>query len=130
MTTDTPIPLNLDFAGYRIRGGIGMQPLTATEREVLQILAQAPGQAVSREQILREVWGDESLVESANVDNVISRLRRKLETVGASPRMIQTVHGVGYCWTPPPAVYRDINSSQNRQEGVALVKGILEPAAV
>lgn len=67
--------------------------LTRTEYELLSVLVQHPGQVLSKEQLLRRVWGfdawDINLVEVH-----MSSLRRKLEAHG--PRLIQTLRGTGY----------------------------------
>jgi DNA-binding response OmpR family regulator len=68
-------------------------PLTATELRLLAFLVRHRGQALSKDQLLTQVWGydayDPNLVEVH-----VSALRRKLEHNG--PRMIQTVRGIGY----------------------------------
>lgn len=67
--------------------------LTATEFSLLRMLAANPGRVFSREFLLEEVWGDESVVFDRTVDSHIQRLRKKL---GASGQAIETVWGVGY----------------------------------
>ena len=71
--------------------------LTRTEYDLLCVLAQHPGQVLSKVQLLTQVWGfdayDVNLVEVH-----MSSLRRKLEARG--PRLIQTVRGVGYVLRP------------------------------
>jgi DNA-binding response OmpR family regulator len=67
--------------------------LTATELRLLAFLVRHRGQALSKDQLLTQVWGydayDPNLVEVH-----VSALRRKLERAG--PRVIQTVRGIGY----------------------------------
>ena len=71
--------------------GPGSQ-LTATELRLLAFLVRHRGQALSKDQLLTQVWGydayDPNLVEVH-----VSALRRKLERAG--PRVIQTVRGIG-----------------------------------
>lgn len=67
--------------------------LTATEFSLLRLLAANPGRVFSREFLLEEVWGDESVVFDRTVDSHIQRLRKKL---GSSGQAIETVWGVGY----------------------------------
>jgi DNA-binding response OmpR family regulator len=74
--------------------------LTPTEFRLLTFLAQYPGQALSRQQILNAVWGYAAEVESDRTVNVhIRRLREKIEPDPGSPRLILTVPGIGYRFT-------------------------------
>lgn len=71
--------------------------LTPTEFRLLVYLAQHPGQAFSRAQILDAVWGYAADVESERVVNVhIRRLREKVELDPSKPTLILTVPGIGY----------------------------------
>ena len=71
--------------------------LTRTEYDLLSVLAQHPGQVLSKVQLLTQVWGFDAY--DANLVEVhMSSLRRKLEVHG--PRLIQTVRGVGYVLRP------------------------------
>lgn len=71
--------------------------LTPREFDVLLTLVNAGGRAVSKQELLREVWNDEG--RSANaVEAHISALRRKLEALG--PQVIHTVHRAGYAFRP------------------------------
>lgn len=54
-----------------------------------------PGQALPREVILERVWGHDFGPDSNSLAVYIGYLRRKLEA-GGEPRLVQTVHGVGY----------------------------------
>ena len=71
--------------------------LTSREYHLLFYLAQKAGTAVSRQELLREVWG--SFMEddpSRTVDSHIKTLRNKLGDTADEPRFIQTVRGTGY----------------------------------
>jgi two-component system response regulator MtrA len=71
--------------------------LTPTEFRLLVYLAQNPGQALSRAQILDAVWGYPASVESERTVNVhIRRLREKVELDPSRPALILTVPGIGY----------------------------------
>jgi DNA-binding response OmpR family regulator len=75
-----------------MRAGIAV-PLTRTEFDLLDALAQRPGQVLSKIQLLTRVWGFEAY--GANLVEVhVSALRRKLEAHG--PRLLHTVRGTGY----------------------------------
>jgi len=67
--------------------------LTATEFRLLTVLAQRQGRVQSREQLLRDVWEYNSLIDTRTVDTHMRRLREKL---GAAGEYLQTVRGVGY----------------------------------
>ena len=67
--------------------------LTATEFKLLTILAQRRGRVQSREQLLRDVWEYNNLVDTRTVDTHMRRLREKL---GQASKFLDTVRGVGY----------------------------------
>ncbi len=67
--------------------------LTATEFKLLSILAQRRGRVQSREQLLRDVWEYNSLIDTRTVDTHMRRLREKL---GPAAKYLDTVRGVGY----------------------------------
>src|SRR5512140_290676 len=70
--------------------------LTAKEFSMLRLMAEAPGEPVSRERFLDLVWDYTAFPTTRTVDNHIASLRAKLEPNPEQPRWIQTVHGVGY----------------------------------
>ena len=76
--------------------------LTRREREVLHVLAQAPGRTVRRETIYRQVWGYTMARGDRSVDVNVRRLREKLATAGADVE-IATQLGVGYRLELPTA---------------------------
>lgn len=67
--------------------------LTATEFKLLTILAQRAGRVQSRDQLLRDVWEYDSLIDTRTVDTHMRRLREKL---GPASKHLDTVRGVGY----------------------------------
>jgi len=67
--------------------------LTATEFKLLTTLAERRGRVQSRDQLLRDVWGYESMIDTRTVDTHMRRLREKL---GPAARHLDTVRGVGY----------------------------------
>ena len=67
----------------------------AEPRKILE-LSRRPGQALSRQQLLRLVWEHDYLGDSRLVDACVQRLRAKVEDVPSSPKLIRTVRGVGY----------------------------------
>jgi DNA-binding response OmpR family regulator len=67
--------------------------LTATEFKLLTVLAQRRGRVQSREQLLRDVWEYNNMVDTRTVDTHMRRLREKL---GPASKFLDTVRGVGY----------------------------------
>jgi len=74
------------------------EPVTITPKafELLLALVARGGRVVSRQDLLKEVWGYGAFVLSRTVDSHIAELRRKLEVDPARPRHIVTVWKVGY----------------------------------
>jgi two-component system phosphate regulon response regulator PhoB len=67
--------------------------LTATEFRLLTVLMQCRGRVQSREQLLRDVWEYDVLIDTRTVDTHVGRLREKL---GAAAKYVETVRGAGY----------------------------------
>lgn len=70
--------------------------LTGREFDVLYFLATHPGQIFSRDQLLDNVWGDETYVTDRTVDVRIHRVRTSIEAAGGNGGWIRTVRGKGY----------------------------------
>jgi two-component system KDP operon response regulator KdpE len=89
-------PLRIDLARYQVlRDGVEVH-LTRTEFELLRELATHRGQVMLHEQLLSAVWGPEYRDDLDYLRAYVRYLRRKLERDPANPKLIQTVHGVGY----------------------------------
>ncbi|MHB1539756.1 MAG: response regulator transcription factor [Steroidobacteraceae bacterium] len=87
----------VDFRAFRARAWNGLtQELTEKEAMILKVLAERPGEIVSREDLLERVWGYDVFPSTRTVDNFILRLRRRFERDPANPRHFLTVWGVGY----------------------------------
>jgi DNA-binding response OmpR family regulator len=92
-----------EFGGFRLeadsrkllRDGKEV-PLTPKEFEVLELLARNGGRALSRDDILRKVWGYNVFVTTRSVDRCINTLRAKIEKDPRDPVFIKTVREVGY----------------------------------
>ena len=88
--------LTIDLAGHTVsREGQTIQ-LTPLEFELLANLARQPGQVMTREALLGNVWGYEKTVDSRLVNVHIQRLRAKIEHDPENPEIVLTVRGVGY----------------------------------
>ncbi len=70
--------------------------LTAKEFEVLELLVTHPGKVYSRENLLRNVWGESYLGDARTVDVHVRRLREKIEENPSEPKYVLTRWGVGY----------------------------------
>lgn len=81
-----------------LRGHRGEEAFELTPRElrVLTLLHREIGNAVSRETILNEVWGIEYYGTTRTLDQLLVKLRQKIEATPAEPRHLLTVHGFGY----------------------------------
>jgi two-component system alkaline phosphatase synthesis response regulator PhoP len=87
----------IDFRAFRARAWNGLtQELTEKEAMILKVLAERPGEIVSREDLLERVWGYDVFPSTRTVDNFILRLRRRFERDPTNPRHFLTVWGVGY----------------------------------
>jgi two-component system phosphate regulon response regulator PhoB len=93
-------PAVLEVSGLRIDPGAREAsfqgtPLALTPREfeLLAFFAQRPGRVLTREELLRKLWGYDYLGETRTVDVHIRRIRSK---IGEQHRLIETVPGVGY----------------------------------
>lgn len=69
--------------------------LTPKELEVLLYLWDNPHRAISRDELLENIWGN-TIIDERTVDNFISSLKKKLLLSNGSPTFIETVRGVGY----------------------------------
>jgi two-component system alkaline phosphatase synthesis response regulator PhoP len=84
-------------AGTRLLTSKGKDiPLTRTEFDLLMYLAANEGKSLSRETLLRDVWGMEYYGTQRSLDTFVAMLRAKVEKKPHDPKHILTVHGVGY----------------------------------
>ena len=72
--------------------------LTQVEYAIIKMFMENPGKALSREEILKYVWGENYLGELKIVDVNIRRLRVKIEDDPTNPIFITTIWGYGYKW--------------------------------
>jgi two-component system, OmpR family, alkaline phosphatase synthesis response regulator PhoP len=86
----------VDFRSAEVTRGGQAVDLSAREYRLLQYLVEHRGAIVSREELLKEVWGYDSTPLTRTVDVHVAWLRQKLEPNARHPTYIQTVHGLGY----------------------------------
>ncbi|MEV0316831.1 response regulator transcription factor [Streptomyces sp. NPDC050658] len=87
--------LRMDLSTREVRRGARTVELTRTEFTLLEMFLAHPRQVLTREQILKAVWGFDFEPSSNSLDVYVMYLRRKTEA-GGEPRLVHTVRGVGY----------------------------------
>ena len=95
--------LVVDVRAHRVTRAGRELALTGREFDLLAHLLSRPGEARSREQLMRDVWGWE-FGDQSTVTVHVRRLRERVEDDPSTPVRLVTVFGVGYRWDPvPPA---------------------------
>ncbi|MEU5215178.1 response regulator transcription factor [Streptomyces sp. NPDC020807] len=87
--------LRMDLATREVTRNGRTVELTRTEYTLLEMFLAHPRQVLTREQILKAVWGFDFEPSSNSLDVYVMYLRRKTEA-GGEPRLVHTVRGVGY----------------------------------
>ena len=92
----------LEIRADQFQAFVGGQNLDLTRREfeLLQLLAEAPGQVLQREEIYQRVWGYAMAHGDRSVDVFVRKLRQKLEAASPGWRYIHTHFGIGYRFQP------------------------------
>jgi DNA-binding response OmpR family regulator len=88
--------VRVDIGARRAFVGNRELHLTAREFDLLSALAKAAGTMVSREALMREVWGSDPSSSTKTLDMHVSWLRRKLGDDPNAPRYIATIRGMGF----------------------------------
>jgi DNA-binding response OmpR family regulator len=86
----------IDPKTFQVKRDATVEELTAKEIKLLQFFQAHPGEVMSRDRLLNEVWGYNYFGTTRTLDQVIVQLRKKLGDNGEQPRHLLTVHGVGY----------------------------------
>jgi len=86
--------VNRKTFSVRLRGQDA--PLTPREMKLLEAFAERPGEALTRDQLLNAAWGIDYLGTTRTLDQHVAQLRKKIEADPEEPRVLLTVHGVGY----------------------------------
>jgi DNA-binding response OmpR family regulator len=93
--------IQVDLAGHRVLRDGREIPLKPKVFELLAFLARHPGQVMSRDQLLEQVWGYDYAGETRTVDVHVHWLRSAIEPDPANPSVIQTIRGAGYVLRRP-----------------------------
>ncbi|HTD24406.1 MAG TPA: response regulator transcription factor [Terriglobales bacterium] len=88
----------LDLKTLELKRGKKSVPLSGREVKLFQLFISHPGEVLSRDRILNEIWGYEYYGTTRALDQFIVQLRKKLSDLGADSKQIATVHTVGYRW--------------------------------
>ena len=101
LTADAPPEIafgkvRVDCKALRGKRGKEAFELTPRELKVLALLFRERGNAVSRDTILNEVWGIEYYGTTRTLDQLVVKLRQKIEDTPGEPRHLLTVHSLGY----------------------------------
>ena len=94
--------LTVDFKRFTVTKNDAEHQLSRFEAEILRMLIDHRGEVVTRQNLLRQVWGYVHLPTTRTVDNHIARLRKKVELDVDAPEHVVTVHGIGYRFEAPP----------------------------
>jgi DNA-binding response OmpR family regulator len=86
----------LDLVAHRLfRDGVEVV-LTTKEFRLLEFFTRSPGRALTRDQILDAVWGEDIVVNDRSVDRCVTTLRAKIEPDPHRPNWILTIRDIGY----------------------------------
>jgi two-component system KDP operon response regulator KdpE len=86
----------VDLVAREVRSAEGPVHLTPLEFRLLACLLQRRGLVVTRDQIIREVWGPTDVDDTRSLRTYVRTLRRKLEVDPGRPEVLRTEAGVGY----------------------------------
>ena len=93
--------LKIDLAARNVFLDDERLTLTPKEYRLLQILAQYPGNVVTHQELLKEIWGLPHINDTHYLRIVVRKLRQKIESDPNHPRILLTELGVGYRLAPP-----------------------------
>jgi DNA-binding response OmpR family regulator len=88
--------IKINFKNYRALEGNNEIKMSYKEFEILHYLYKNAGNTVHRDDLMSNVWGIDYDITTRTVDNFILKLRQKIESDPNNPKIILTVHGVGY----------------------------------
>lgn len=88
--------LEINFKKYYARKKGRPLKLSPREYEMLKCFIERQGEIITREELLKQIWGYESYPDTRTVDAHIAKLRHKIEDNPEEPKLIVTVHGIGY----------------------------------
>lgn len=97
--------IEIDLPSHRVTKNGAELSLTKKEYEILELLLSRPGEVITRDEFLNQLWGEDVYVTHRVIDTHMASLRKKLEDDPNNPEHILSVRGVGY--------RLDVNSSES-----------------
>ena len=91
----------LDLTAHKLFRKREEVPLTTKEFRLLEFFVSRPNRALTRDQILDAVWGNDIMVNDRSVDRCVTTLRAKIEADSHHPVFIQTIRDIGYRFESP-----------------------------
>jgi two-component system alkaline phosphatase synthesis response regulator PhoP len=88
--------VEVDFTRQELRQAGQPVELTPLEFKLLREFIRRRGRALTRDQLLDQIWGPETFLTDRVIDNHIVNLRKKIEPDPAEPRYLVSVRGLGY----------------------------------
>lgn len=98
--TFTMNDLEISRSELRCRRGDQVMELSLRDVNLLQLLWENRGKALDRRTIYREAYGEQYFPASRTLDQHVSQLRKRVEQDPQNPRIVGTVHGIGYRFDP------------------------------
>jgi len=95
-------PLSVDFAQRRVQLNGRDVSLTPTEYDLLKVFITHRGKLLTRQMLMKGVWGAEAHARTHSLHVYVAQLRQKIEPVPERPRFILTIPGVGYRFNDDP----------------------------
>ncbi len=92
--------ISVDLLGTEVTRDGRIVNLSAREFQLLRYFIEHPGMTISRDELLKQVWGYTADIYTRTVDVHVASLRQKLENNSKQPRIITTVQGLGYKFKP------------------------------
>ena len=92
--------IRVDLRGTEVTRNGKVVNLSAREFQLLRFLIEHRGETLSRDVLLRDVWGYGAKIYTRTVDMRIANLRQQLEDDPKQPKFILTVQGLGYKFRP------------------------------
>lgn len=92
--------VTIDFKEYVVTSGQTRTALTPLELSLLRLFLGHPGEVITRERLLNEIWGFQTFPTTRTVDTFMLRLRRKIEPDPKRPVHFLTIYGAGYKFVP------------------------------
>jgi DNA-binding response OmpR family regulator len=120
----------LEIRADQFQAFVGGQSLDLTRREfeLLQLLSEASGQVLQREEIYQRVWGYAMAHGDRSVDVFVRKLRQKLETASPGWRYIHTHFGIGYRFDPETDDDQPPSAAMEHEAPAAAAEPEQEPA--